>query len=210
MGQSLPFQRELQRRYPDEHARLWKEIQARHQIVARDVAFARSSSNPVDRRLEFCALFLATIQILEKRGEKFEAIRETCVAIAHETVRPKNALQRWLKSLPAKLIETPIGCFAARVMRKKTGRRGHKDGFLVRILTDPAATNGLGFGFDILECGVCKLFDKHGARKYVPILCEVDELTSSLAGLELARTGTLATGHPMCDFRFRLLPSSKR
>lgn len=34
------------------------------------------------------------------------------------------------------------------------------------------------------------------------LLCEVDHLTSELAGLELRRSGTLAAGAPRCDFRY--------
>lgn len=57
--------------------------------------------------------------------------------------------------------------------------------------------------FDILECGICKLFKKHNYEKYSSILCEVDEITSRLAGLKLIRTGTIALGAKKCDFRFK-------
>lgn len=50
---------------------------------------------------------------------------------------------------------------------------------------------------------ICKLFQKHGAGRYAAILCEVDKLTSSLAGLELIRSGTIANGAAKCDFKFR-------
>ncbi len=199
------FERELRRRYPAEFAALWAEIAIRYRRVAPDVKFARHSPNPMDRRLEFCAFFLATIQALEHRRAEFDEISATCLAITQDYVRPKSAWQRWLKSLPSKWLHTPLRHLATRFMQNKTGRLGHPDGFLVQVVTSPAATHGLGFGFDILECGVCKLFDKHGARRYVPILCQVDELTSAMAGLELVRNSTLGLGAPKCDFRFRLL-----
>ncbi|MBL7784508.1 MAG: L-2-amino-thiazoline-4-carboxylic acid hydrolase, partial [Chitinophagales bacterium] len=41
---------------------------------------------------------------------------------------------------------------------------------------------------------MCKLFQKHDYSKYASILCEVDEITSGLAGLQLIRTGTIANG----------------
>jgi L-2-amino-thiazoline-4-carboxylic acid hydrolase len=199
------FERELRRRYPASATVLWPEIAERYQRIAPEVAFARRSSNPVDRRLDFCAFFLATIQALEKRGAGFDEIRETCLAITEDYVRPKTAWQRWLKPLPVKLMRTPLRHLITRLMQKKAGRRGHPDGFLVQIVTTARETHGLGFGFDILECGICKLFDRHGARRYVPILCSVDELTSAMAGLELVRSGTLGLGAAKCDFRFRLL-----
>lgn len=77
-------------------------------------------------------------------------------------------------------------------------RKGHADGSLVQIVTEP----GAAFGFDILKCGIVKLFRTHGAERCVPILCRVDELTSAMTGLELPRAGTIALGAARCDFRF--------
>ena len=56
--------------------------------------------------------------------------------------------------------------------------------------------------FDILECGICKIFARHGFSKYAFLLCEVDYITSALAGLQLVRMGTIANGAEKCDFRF--------
>lgn len=186
---------------------LWADIESRYRAVAPDIAFGRTSSNPLDRRLDFCAWFLATIQALEQRGDTFDGIRTICLQVTHACVEPRHAWQRWLKRLPVLLIRTPLLHLVTRVMAARTGQKGHPDGFLVRIVTGRADTYGLGYGFDILECGICTLFAKHGAAKYVPILCEVDRLTSSLAGLELIRQGTIANGAATCDFRFRLKPS---
>lgn len=158
----------------------------------------------MDRRLEFCAYFLATIQALEAHGATYEEIERVCVAVAHSYVRPRSLFHRWLKRLPGRLIGTPVMRLVARILDKKTGHKGHPDGFLVRVITDPAETFGLRYGFDILECGICTLFRKHGALPYVSILCEVDRLTSSMAGLELVRGGTIARGAPKCDFRFKI------
>jgi hypothetical protein len=40
-------------------------------------------------------------------------------------------------------------------------------------------------------------------EKYASILCEVDELTSNMAGLQLIRTGTIALGAKKCNFRYK-------
>ena len=60
-----------------------------------------------------------------------------------------------------------------------------------------------------IECGICKLFQKHNAGKYASILCEVDKVTSNLAGLELIRNSTIAYGAEKCDFRFKKISKSK-
>lgn len=199
------FHHAVRRRYPADAHQLCPAIESRYRDIFSDIAFARKSVNPVDRRLDFTAYFLATIQVLERHGERFEQIRHLCLDITQDYVRPKNRLHAWLKRLPVQIIKSPFGGLIARFMKKKTGRLGHPDGFLVEVITNPAETNGLGYGFDIVECGICKLFQKHGAFKYAAILCEVDKLTSSLAGLELIRSGTIANGAEKCDFRFRVI-----
>lgn len=148
------------------------------------------------------AYFLALIQTLEKSQIGFEQIKSICIEIATEYVRPKNKIQNWLKKFPPKLINTKLASQLLKMMNKKISQKGHKDGFLAKVITDKQETYGFGYGIDILECGVCKLFKKHSAEKYTPILCEVDKITSSLAGLELVRKGTIANGADKCDFRF--------
>ena len=199
------FQDEIRRAYGESAApAICADIDARYETIRPDVAFARTSSNPMDRRLEFSAYLLATIQALEARGAVFDEIERVCVAIAASYVRPRNSLHRWLKRLNGHLIGTPVMRPIAHILDRKVGKKGHPDGFLVRIITDPAQTFGLRYGIDVLECGICTLFRKHGALSYVPILCEIDRLTSSMAGLELVRGGTIARGASKCDFRFTL------
>ncbi len=197
------FEQTIRHRYPEAHQVIMLDLNAFYAAIQPDVGFAKTSSNPMDRRLDFSAYFLATIQVLEKQGEPFERIREVCLEITQAYLRPKNSLQAWLKRLPVKIIGSPLAGLLTRFMEKKTTKLGHPDGFRVKLLTDPSLTFGLGYGVDILECGICKLFNKYGAGKYVPILCEVDKLTASLAGLEMVRSGTIANGAKCCDFRWK-------
>lgn len=205
----MPFKKHfhsaIQRRYPAQAETLVSELEARYAFLKKEVAFAKKSANPVDRRLDFTACFLALVQVLEKQGEPFEEIREICLEITHEYVRPKNAVQAWFKRLPVKIIGSPLGSLLTNFMKKKTEKLGHPDGFRTKMVTDPAQTFGLGYGMDILECGICKQFQKHGMQRYATILCEVDKLTSALAGLEMVRSSTIANGAEKCDFRWRKL-----
>lgn len=150
------------------------------------------------------AYFLALIKVLDNHGEHFEGIKAVSLEIVKEYVRPKNRLQRYLKKLPVKLLNTKLANIVLRSFDRKISIRGHNNGFVAKIITDKNETFGLGYGIDILECGICKLFKRHQYEQYAKILCEVDEVTSSLAGLKLVRTGTIANGAKRCDFRFRL------
>ncbi len=171
-------------------------------IISVDTRFAATSKNPIDKRLDFCAYFLALIKTLDEQGETFETTRKICLEIVTEYVRPKNKIQQVLKRLPAQLANTWIATVFLTSFNKRVNKNSNADGFIANIITDKQETFGLGYGIDILECGICKLFTKHKYQKYSSILCEVDEITSSLAGLKLVRTGTIALGAKKCDFRF--------
>jgi hypothetical protein len=172
--------------------------------LAPDAEAGRRSANPIDRRLGVACEFLALAKALEAQGADDGRIREVSTAVAAELVRPKTALQAWLKRLPVKLMQTGLMGPIARRLQRRAAIRGLPDGFVARIILDPAETYGLGWGVDILSCGICGLYKRHGAERFVPILCEVDRLTTALAGLDMVRTGTIATGAPCCDFRYKL------
>ncbi len=181
------------------------EIEKNYSLISKDTAFAKTSKNPIDRRLDFCGYFLAMIQTLDARKESFETIRRICIEVVLEYVRPKNKWEAFLKRLPAKLTNTWLSRLVFKKLNARFSTKDSPDGFVARIITDKVETYGLGYGFDILECGICKLFNKHNYSKYASILCEVDEVTSGLAGLKLIRTGTIALGAKKCDFRFQAM-----
>lgn len=196
------FATSLRARYPLDAESLLVQLDKEFDLIYPDVRFAATSGNPMDRRLVFCAYFLALIKVLDNRGESFEQIRIVSLEVVNEYVKPKNKFQQFLKKLPPKLIKFRIAKAALKLLAKKLGTKGHPDGFVLTIIVDEKETYGLGYGIDIHECGICKLFNKHGYQKYAPILCEVDEVTSNLAGLKLIRKGTIANGASKCDFRY--------
>lgn len=197
------FADSIRRNYPVNARMILERTESRYFAIRPDVAFAAHSSNPIDRRLDVTAYFLALMKALNEHGESFETIRKVCLETATDLVSPRNPWQRFIKRLPVKLIGTWLGTAIITSLKNKGAVRGHPDGFVARIITDKDQTFGLGYGVDILECGICKLYKKHGYEKYVPILCEVDKITTSLAGLVMIRNGTIALGAEKCDFRYR-------
>ena len=178
------------------------KVDVHYKIISVDTAFAASSNNPIDKRLDFCAYFLALIKTMDEQGESFETTRNICLEIVTEYVEPKNKFQKLLKKIPAKLTNTWLANYFFKKFNKRVSINSNPDGFIANIITDKEETLGLGYGVDILECGICKLFNKHNYQKYSSILCEVDALTSGLAGLKLVRNGTIALGAKKCDFRW--------
>ncbi len=202
-GYTKYFTRALAHHYPHNQGRLISETDRHFASIAMDISFAANSKNPIDKRLEFCGYFLALIIALDEAGEEFAQIRLVCLEVVLDYVRPKNKIQAFLKHLPAKLINTWFGKALLRRFQKRVEQNENPAGFVAKIITAKEETYGFGYGVDILECGICKLFAKHHYSKYAAILCEVDEITSSLAGLKLIRSGTIANGAKKCDFRFR-------
>lgn len=197
------FTENIKNHFPEHFDKLISETDEYYKDIAVDTNFAATSKNPIDRRLDFCAYFLALIKTLDKRGESYETIRKICLEIVTEYVRPKNKIQALLKKLPARFINTWFAAILLKAFNKRVSSNINANGFIATIITDKDKTYGFGYGVDILECGICKLFKKHNYQKYSSILCEVDEVTSALAGLKLIRTGTIALGAKKCDFRFK-------
>ncbi|MES2680928.1 MAG: L-2-amino-thiazoline-4-carboxylic acid hydrolase [Bacteroidota bacterium] len=198
------FRQFIKEKYPKDFDNIIADTDRHYNIISADTAFAKTSKNPIDRRLDFSSYFLALIKALDERSETFENIRHICLQITTEYVQPKNKIQGIFKRLLPKMTNTRVGRILIKAFHKRVSVNANPDGFIANIITDKKETFGLGYGIDIIECGICKLFRKHNYSKYATILCEVDKITSGLAGLQLIRTGTIANGAGKCDFRFKL------
>jgi hypothetical protein len=180
--------------YPNECDSIIADTDNNYKVISADTTFAKTSRNPIDRRLDFSSYFLSLIKTLDAKGEAFENIRKICLQITTEYVQPKNKIQEYFKRLLPKLIKTWFGQRLIKAFNNRVSVNSNTDGFIANIITNKQETFGLGYGIDIIECGICKLFSKHNYSKYASILCEVDEITSGLAGLQLIRIGTIANG----------------
>ena len=96
-GYKKYFSETIRTRYPKAADQIISETETHYKAISIDTKFAKTSGNPVDKRLGFTSYFLALIKTLERRGESFEAIRKPCIEIVTECVRPKNRLQQYLK-----------------------------------------------------------------------------------------------------------------
>jgi hypothetical protein len=193
----------LKRHFPGTAESIIAEVDNEFRTISRSTSFAASSANPMDKRLDFAAYFLSLIKVLEGRKQGYSEIRKICLDITVAYVSPRNSVHALVKRLPAKMIGLWITRPLIRILNARISVKGHEQGFRARIITDKLETHGLGYGVDILECGICKLFARHDASLYSSILCEVDKVTTGLAGLQMIRTGTIALGAPKCDFRYQ-------
>lgn len=197
------FIKGIKKSFPASSTAIINETDENFKALAEDTRFGATSPNPIDRRLDFAAYFLALLKTLDRYGESFESIRKISLDIVLDYVRPKNKLAAMMKRVPAWLIPSRLGTIFLKKFKERVNKNPNADGFIATIITDKNETFGLGYGVDILECGICKLFNKHNFQKYSSILCEVDAVTADLAGLKMIRTGTIALGAKKCDFRWK-------
>jgi hypothetical protein len=190
----------LRRRFDGRSHVLIESVEKEFLSLRRDLDFTRHSNNPMDRRIVIAGFLLALMKTLRNEGCDFETIRTIALEIAKNLVTPKNRFHLFLKRLKTIVVLQP---FVQRLLEKKiqTARNSvEPQGFSVGYVK--GNDSGLLFGIDIHQCGICILFTKHGVVEYTKILCEIDYITSSIAGLTLRRTTTIAGGGSVCDFRF--------
>jgi hypothetical protein len=162
------FQRVIKKEFPSEFYALLEKVDREYNDIFPDIEFASRSPNPIDKRLDFCAYFLAVMKVLDAKGEPFERVRIICIEIVTDYVRPKNRFRAFIKKLPGKLMNTWLADLATGMLHRKVSTNPNPDGFIAHIITDKKVTFGLGYGIDILECGICKLFTKHNFYRYAP------------------------------------------
>jgi hypothetical protein len=73
--------------YPKDFENILADTDRHYNIISRDTAFAKTSKNPIDRRLDFSSYFLALIKTLDEKSETFENIRIICLQITTEYVQ---------------------------------------------------------------------------------------------------------------------------
>lgn len=65
----------MKHHFPDNSDALIGRMDDHYGIISKDTAFASSSKNPVDKRLDFTAYFLALIKTLDEQKQSFDVIR---------------------------------------------------------------------------------------------------------------------------------------
>lgn len=195
----------LNRTFPFKAGEYMSLIEEEYNLLKRDVDFSHHSANPMDKRLDSSAMFLSTFLILENNGIPFQQLESIAKEIALESMKPKNFFYKMFRKMRYILINLGLLNRFIQKLDRRVSVLAHPDGFKAHFIQKKKNDNEFVFGVDILECGICKFFKKHNHMKYAPILCEVDQITTRLNGLELQRNGTIAGGALKCDFRYKKL-----
>ena len=82
---------------------------------------------------------------------------------------------------------------------RDTHERKYANDWVVTVLE---GNSEFELGYNYEECGVCKLCQDEGCFELAKYLCKTDFLMADLMGMKLVRTGTIAEGNKLCDFRY--------
>src|SRR4249920_3111473 len=103
------FHKALRKYYPEKSEILISSLHSSYEEIKPDISFSKRSANPIDKRMDIAASFLALVKVLDKEGSTVEKIREISLYIANDYVQPKNSFEASMKKWPVKLIRTWLG-----------------------------------------------------------------------------------------------------
>ncbi len=87
--------------------------------------------------------------------------------------------------------------------RLKWSEESHKRLYENDWVVDILPGNGeYDLGYDYLECGACKLCKDEGCPEITRYICRMDFVLADIMDMKLVRTGTIAEGAKLCDFRY--------
>jgi hypothetical protein len=197
----LPFfRRALRTRFSkDEVERIIQQLQAEFRALLPRLPDIGGKQNPLTANLVACAWFLALYRVLRPRGLSDDEIGELVQRVAEEWV---NASPRWLGRLQSLFIQTPLPRLLFERLSHKSQQRQYPGDFVVQFV--PGDGRNFNFGIDFTGCAIHKFFQAEGAGHFAKDMCRIDYLTTRSKGIELIRTGTIASGADKCDFRFRV------
>ena len=84
---------------------------------------------------------------------------------------------------------------------ERSQQREYEDDFVYEFVEGDGDT--FDYGYNFTECATQKFYIAQAAEEFLPFYCFLDFPKSRLYGLGLSRTGTLAEGCEVCDFRFK-------
>ena len=141
-------------------------------------------------------------------GAYFIAMNRRGGKTPEENIRILEQRMRQSKALKA-LMGDSRHYFGEKAMesRRQWSRETHDSDHQKRYPNDWVVdviekTEDFQFGFDYLQCGVCKLCRDEGCPELARYLCSLDYMLTELIGIRLKRTQVLAEGAEKCDFRF--------
>jgi hypothetical protein len=154
--------------------------------------------NPHTQFIVASAFFLVFYRTLKARGRSADEVG----ALLDEAVRKMYGSRLFiLMCLFGPIQRKFIGPRAARQLALLSQKRRYRDDFVCVFVEGDSES--FDYGFDYLECGICKFFHAQHADEFAPYMCRLDYPVAEAMGTKLIRTRTIAEEGTKCDFRYK-------
>lgn len=173
------------------------EIEAEFEKLLPDLPFIGGKENWTSYALIGSAQVLAMIIILKNRGESREKIGEILYKLMDNLVSSLNPI---LKFLARKMLFSKKRMRVLKNSSINAKEKEYPEDWVYEFIQ--GKDDYFKYGYNILECGICKYYKKMGYEEYVPYLCLTDFAKYKALNIRVERTQTIGNGAPMCDFRF--------
>jgi hypothetical protein len=174
-----------------------EEIKQEFEKIVPYIPYIGGKKNGLTFNLKASALCLAFIRVLEKRSLKSRDIGKVIYEINETYYKSLLGILKWF------MRKLMFSNFSRKKGRKKSlemQKREYEENWVSEFLDGEDEEYDLGINYT--ECGICKLYEKLGAGKYVPYLCLLDYASYGAFGIIMVHTKTIGNGEDICDFRF--------
>ncbi len=191
----------LAKKYNDlELEMITKAMRKEFEILIPKIPYIGGQMNSFTSMLVDSISILAMIRVLERKGYKYLQIGEFIYQF-HELVNMN--LKYKLQESDQDALDQFFGKNYLDYLRKLSDilkRKQYADDWVFEFIEGDGVN--FDYGMNFTECGLCKVFKRLGAEKYVPFLCISDFIQANIIGFGFKRTQTIGNGAPKCDHRF--------
>lgn len=178
-----------------------KEARQEFEALIPQIPYLGSSNDPLTKSLVGALYYLALYRVLRKHGETAVEVGKLTDEITEVYLASLPWLSKTGLRLFWRLMFTWLGRKIIARQAAASQKRRCPEGFVYRYVKGEG--RDFDFGMDVVECGICKFFQKQGDDEFTPFICHFDFPISRLADSGLVRTLTLAEGNEKCDFRYK-------
>jgi hypothetical protein len=178
--------------------RIYREGRNEFIRLIPEIPYIGGKKNSLTWNLVGSVMQLAIIRALEKERVSEREIGKILYYSLDSYIKSKP---KFILRLMGKLMFTKFMINKRKKQAEWIMSQNFTEGWAYEFLPGDGKT--FDSGMDMTECGICKFYEKHDAKKYVPYLCLGDYPMFQAYGVGLTRTQTIGHGAEKCDYRFK-------
>lgn len=177
---------------------LISDIKTEFDNLLPEIPYVGGKKNGLTFNLVASAYALAAIKVLERIGQSERDIGKMLYEMNELYYKSKSTFLKWLYP---RIIFSKFIFKRGKKKTEKSQLKKYPEDWVFEMVKGDGVNFDVGINYT--ECGICKFYEKMGAKKYVPYLCLTDYAMARVFGIGLIRTQTIGNGAPICDFRFK-------